>query len=100
MIHTPEDGIRTVPLPYKQHMTNDATELLHAYVAVLKLAEDHAQNVAKTLERFDPYDDVVAEVTKVFDSAGKHIDAAAVALFFALFGKPDDKGGLDTNIVS
>ena len=98
MIYTPEDGIRTVPLPYKQRMTNDATELLHAYVAVLKLAEDHAQNVAKALERFDPEEDYA--MTGAYASAGKHIDAAAAALFFALFGKPDDKGGLDTNIVS
>ena len=84
MIHTPEDGIRTVPLPYKQHMTNDATELLHAYVACLKLSADHAKNMAGLVERFVP--DEVPLAVKAYEDASAHIDLACWSLYYELFG--------------
>lgn len=76
-IRTPEDAMIN-PTKYVS-----AAELLHAYVAVLKLAEDHAGNVAHALERSDPDDDAIAGA---YDSAGKHIDQAASAIHDALFG--------------
>lgn len=75
MIRTPEDMMR--------NQTMSTTELLHAYVAVLKLAEDHAANVAKTMERFPPEDATAVE--EMYGPAGEHIDRAAASLHSALF---------------
>lgn len=77
MIRTPEDMMRN------PNQTMSTTELLHAYVAVLKLAEDHAANVAKTMERFPPEDATAVE--EMYGPAGEHIDRAAASLHSALF---------------
>ena len=95
MIRTPEDGMMwEAGGPVSSCF--DTTELLHAYIAVLKLSEDHSQSVAKAMERYDPDDPVV---TVAYSGTNGLIAQAARALHRTLFPW-DGEGGLDKNIES